>query len=401
MIFNTLAYPAVILVAFTSLMLLVSTSWRWIILTLAFQYAGVFILVALRWPLEIAAAKIVAGWMASAVLGYAIHDAVSANPSVWQRTEKFSPSGRMFRLLTSGLVAITVLSISPRLVEWVESIGTIQAVGASTLIGMGLLHLGLTAQPFRVMIGLLTFLSGFEILIAAVDVSALVAGLAGICKPWISPGRSVFTTLSQSGGSILSAPLLWIFIPGLLAVLLFVFKKWEKATSLIGALAALVLAGLAWKMPLSDIISLGPWSFQFTTSISVLGRQLVLAENTRPILGMIYLMMAFWLGGAYPARAGSFFVPLGLGIVTLLTAAIAVKPFLYAALFIQIAAFMSVPLLSSPGKQIQSRGATFSNISNSWHSLHFAHRLVDHRGRGSPGRYCLVSPHNHPPWIGF
>lgn len=177
MTFNALAYPAVILVALTSMLLLISSNWRWIILTLALQYIGVFILVSLRWPLEMAAATIVAGWMASAVLGFAINEAVTSTPSVWQRTENFSPSGRLFRLLASGLVAITVLSISPRLVEWVESIGTIQAVGASTLIGMGLLHLGLTAQPFRVGIGLLTFLSGFEILIAAVDVSALVAGL--------------------------------------------------------------------------------------------------------------------------------------------------------------------------------------------------------------------------------
>ena len=150
----------------------------------------------------------------------------------------------------------------------------------------------------------------------------------------------------------MSAPLLWIFIPGFLAALLFVFRKWEKATAFIGALVALILAGLAWNMPLADLISLGPWSIQFTPSISVLGRQLVLAENTRPILGLIYLMTAFWFGGAYIARAGPFFVPLGLGIVTLLTAALAVKPFLYAALFIQIAAFMSVPLLSSPGKQV-------------------------------------------------
>jgi hypothetical protein len=180
MIFNALAYPAVILVAFTSLMILIGTNWRWIILMLALQFIGVFILVSLRWPLEMAAAKIVAGWMASAVLGFAIYEAVNTNPSVWQSTEKFSPSGRMFRLLASGLVAITVFSISPRLVEWIDSIGTIQAVGASTLIGMGLLHLGLTAQPFRVVVGLLTFLSGFEILIAAVEVSALVAGLLAI-----------------------------------------------------------------------------------------------------------------------------------------------------------------------------------------------------------------------------
>jgi hypothetical protein len=40
-----------------------------------------------------------------------------------------------------------------------------------------LLHLGLTAQPLRVVLGLLTVLSGFEILYAAVESATLVAGL--------------------------------------------------------------------------------------------------------------------------------------------------------------------------------------------------------------------------------
>lgn len=153
----------------------------------------------------------------------------------------------------------------------------------------------------------------------------------------------------------MSAPLLWIFIPGILAIFLFLFKKWVKTTALIGCLVALILAGLAWKMPPSDLISLGPWSFQFESSVTVLGRQLVLAENTRPILILIYLMTAFWFGGAYTAHAGPYFISLGLGIVSLLTAALAVKPFLYAAFFIQVAAFMSIPLLSPPGQPV-SRG---------------------------------------------
>jgi len=150
----------------------------------------------------------------------------------------------------------------------------------------------------------------------------------------------------------LSAPLLWIFVPGILAILLFFLRRWQKATAITGFLIALVLAGLAWKMPLSEIISLGPWSFEFLESMNVLGRQLVLAEYIRPILALIYLMTAFWIGGALTARSGPLFVPLGLGIVSLLTAALAVKPFLYAALLIQIAVFMSVPLLSAPGKPV-------------------------------------------------
>jgi hypothetical protein len=171
------AYPAVLLVALTSIVLLVSTNWRWIILILAVQYTGVFILVATEWPVEMAAAKIVAGWMGCAVLGVAVNEASSSVPTAWQETEKSWPSGRLFRLLAAGLVVPTVLSITPQLVAWMGGIGEIQAAGALTLIGMGLLHLGLTAQPLRVVIGLLTIFSGFEILLATVEVSALVAGL--------------------------------------------------------------------------------------------------------------------------------------------------------------------------------------------------------------------------------
>jgi len=46
---------------------------------------------------------------------------------------------------------------------------------------MGLLQLGLTALPLRITIGLLTVLSGFEILYAVVETSTLVSGLlAGV-----------------------------------------------------------------------------------------------------------------------------------------------------------------------------------------------------------------------------
>jgi NADH-quinone oxidoreductase subunit N len=149
-----------------------------------------------------------------------------------------------------------------------------------------------------------------------------------------------------------SAPVLWIFLPALISAVLFAFKDQNRLTSIVGAITAIMLGGLAWKMPPAEMISLGPLSINFSASLVVMGRQLVLETSTRPILAMIYLMAAFWFGGAYTARVSSYFVPLGLSIVTLLTAALAVKPFLYAALFIQIAAFISVPLLSSPGKPV-------------------------------------------------
>jgi hypothetical protein len=44
-------------------------------------------------------------------------------------------------------------------------------------MGLGMLHLGMTIQPFRVILGLLTVLSGFEALYAALESSILVAAM--------------------------------------------------------------------------------------------------------------------------------------------------------------------------------------------------------------------------------
>lgn len=45
---------------------------------------------------------------------------------------------------------------------------------------MGLLQLSLTSNPLRVIIGILTSLSGFEILYAAIETSTLVTGLLAV-----------------------------------------------------------------------------------------------------------------------------------------------------------------------------------------------------------------------------
>jgi hypothetical protein len=52
--------------------------------------------------------------------------------------------------------------------------------GSLLLIGMGLLHLGITARILPVTIGLMTVLAGFEILYASVEGSVLVAALLAV-----------------------------------------------------------------------------------------------------------------------------------------------------------------------------------------------------------------------------
>jgi hypothetical protein len=185
--FETLAAPAVVLVFLTASLLLVSRDWRLSILILGAQYLGVFILVAMQGRLETALAKLLAGWISGFVLGLALAGVpagsdLETKPNQGRFAVRAStPSGWMFRLLAIGIVGLVVSSVTPSLLNWVPGLQLEQGWGALLLIGLGLLHLGLTTHPLSMALGLLTVLAGFEILYAAVEISALVTGLlAGV-----------------------------------------------------------------------------------------------------------------------------------------------------------------------------------------------------------------------------
>lgn len=173
MIFERLSLLAVILLAVTSLFILLSQNWRWSIAALALQYLSVFVLAGLVWPFGLAAVKLVAGWMAGAVL-------VSAQPSADLAGDSQTGGARfLFRFLIAVLVWVLVFSLAPAIVSWIPLPFTL-VVGALLLAGMGLIHLGVTTRPMRVLVALLTTLSGFELFYAAIETSVLVAGLLAV-----------------------------------------------------------------------------------------------------------------------------------------------------------------------------------------------------------------------------
>jgi hypothetical protein len=173
MILERLSFFPVVLIAVCSAVLLVSRNWRYSILALAIQYVGVFWLVGTLWPFGLAAVKLVAGWMAGAVLS-------ASQPDEGLREgEERGYSEAVFRILAAGLVIALVVSVAPA-VQARFPADLFALEGGLVLIGVGLLHMGMTVRPMRVILGLLTALSGFEILYAAVETSVLIAGLQAI-----------------------------------------------------------------------------------------------------------------------------------------------------------------------------------------------------------------------------
>lgn len=154
----------------------------------------------------------------------------------------------------------------------------------------------------------------------------------------------------------MSAPLIWILFPGLFAALLYGLRRWQRFITAAGILVAVLLAWLAWQLPIGQSLSLGTWpslpALTIADTLTILGRRFVLDNTTRPILILLYLGMALWFGGAYIAHVDRLFIPIGLGIAVLLTAALAVEPFLYAALLFQITVLGSVAILSPPGQPV-------------------------------------------------
>ncbi len=173
MIFREYAFIAIGILGISASFMLLTRSWRIRLAALAFQYVGVFWLVAVSWPSGLSTVKLVVGWMAAAILGVSRIDQLPADRRRW-------PTEWLFLTLVVILIFLSVSSISPILETWIPNIHPAQAWGGLLLIGMGLIHLGVASRGLRVIVSLLTLLSGFEILYASIETSTLVAGLLAI-----------------------------------------------------------------------------------------------------------------------------------------------------------------------------------------------------------------------------
>ncbi len=140
---------------------------------------------------------------------------------------------------------------------------------------MGLLQLGMTTQVLRVILGLLTTFSGFEILYAAMEGSSLVAALLVVINLGLGLVGAYFLTASSEEKIVMSAPFIWIFIPMIVGGLsLFVTR--ERMATIIGGVTAIILVGAALFIPIDEALGFGSFSVKVASSFQILGRSLTL-----------------------------------------------------------------------------------------------------------------------------
>lgn len=148
----------------------------------------------------------------------------------------------------------------------------------------------------------------------------------------------------------MSAPLVWIALPLGLGVLLLLIPR-ERPVAWLGGVFSAALATLALFVPTDTALRpFGLFSLRIDSTFSVLGRQISLTPSTQIVLVLVYAIGAFWFFGTLAAGNARRLVPVGLMTIALLTASLAIRPFLYAALLIQGAVLLSVFMLAEPKK---------------------------------------------------
>lgn len=162
---------------------------------------------------------------------------------------------------------------------------------------------------------------------------------------------------------MLNTPLIWILVPVAAAGVMLLLRRWPRLTLVLGTGFALLLAWAALTAPIGEEIDPGLLAFipglaarlqslTLEDSFTLLGRRFILGQSARLELSLIYFSLAFWLGGAILGRVNARFAPSAVLLTALLTAVIAVRPFLFAALLLEIAILVSIPLLAIPSRSV-------------------------------------------------
>lgn len=171
------SWAAVALGLAASTVILIHQDWRTNLGALAAQYLAVFWLTTRHLPFAMGSIKLIAGWMVVAILGMT---RLNLPHSPEAKRDAFYPRGAAFRLILMGIAALAALGSAPRIEAAIPGLGLPVITGGLLLIGAGAGHLSVTSDLTRITMGLLTLLSGFEILYAAVESAILVIGLLSV-----------------------------------------------------------------------------------------------------------------------------------------------------------------------------------------------------------------------------
>jgi len=134
----------------------------------------------------------------------------------------------------------------------------------------------------------------------------------------------------------MSAPFIWVIVPFFISVALLFLRKNYQITALAQTVVCILLVLILLVVHVGDFDSTQGLSINLSGTYNLLGRTLEFKNSDKFVIGIFYTVLAAWSAVLLIQNKHSKIIPLGLSLTSLLLAAIAVEPFLYSALLIEV-----------------------------------------------------------------
>jgi len=143
------------------------------------------------------------------------------------------------------------------------------------------------------------------------------------------------------------APLLLFMATGFATIVVALMRRRNYLAATTAGMISVLIAAFIILIPMDEPISILGLSIRISSRWQVLGRSFALGSNNRAAIGYLYLAGGFLLAGAWIAQPIRMFFASGLIILALVAASLMINPFLYAAIFLELVAIVSLVILSS------------------------------------------------------
>ena len=144
----------------------------------------------------------------------------------------------------------------------------------------------------------------------------------------------------------MNAALLTFFVTGIGILVQIFSRRRHLLASLLSSAFSFLIAILILSIPMDRAFMVMGASIRLDSTWLIFGRSFVLNEFNRQAVGFLYLAGGAILGSAWISKPSRMFHPLGLALLGLVAASLMVVPFLFAAIFLELAAITLLLVLS-------------------------------------------------------
>jgi formate hydrogenlyase subunit 3/multisubunit Na+/H+ antiporter MnhD subunit len=161
---------------------------------------------------------------------------------------------------------------------------------------------------------------------------------------------------------VIAGLLLFLALPLAMAAVVYVVRRWATLSALLSVGTALALGVAIIVLPLGRTVELWGRQIVMGGTVTFLGRELVLEEVDRLAIAFLYLTAAGIFTLAWQASPGTMLFPIGLGMLSLLSGSLLIRPLIYAVLLAELSIALSLPALQIEGRSPTQGGLQYLSL---------------------------------------